>query len=199
MKTTIILARHGQTQWNLEKRVQGQTDIPLSEEGIAQAKALGGKIKHLGITRAYTSRLQRAIHTAKLATSQLQVTILEHGGLNERAFGEHEGKCWEEVDKALENRPEEFFQNTPKNGESYSVFKKRILETFDEIAARNAGETIFIVTHGGVLWVLLRHLKKIPDHEEIAEKVHNTSLFIFRLEGDKIISELLDDTSHLTK
>lgn len=196
MKTTIILARHGETLWNREKRVQGQTNIPLSEEGIEQAKALGKKIKELKITRSYASRLQRAVKTAELALSEIEseATVHQHEGLNERAFGEHEGKPWEEIDKIVNNRPEEFFQNTPKNGEAYLFFKKRVLNAFEEIIIENEGEVIFIVTHGGTMRVLLRHLKKIPDHGEITEHLGNTALFIFHIEGNNIIPELLDNT-----
>ena len=94
----VYFVRHGQTDWNVQSRIQGQSDIPLNQRGIAQAKALAAQLKTLAIDCIITSPLQRTKQTAALLNETLQVPILEEEGLKERDFGEFEGVLKSEMD-----------------------------------------------------------------------------------------------------
>ena len=94
----ILLARHGETPWNAEGRYQGQADIPLSEVGESQARALGQRLKDLRIDRAVASPLSRARRTAEMALGESRAAMLslDHG-LAEIAHGEWEGLLASEI------------------------------------------------------------------------------------------------------
>lgn len=102
MRTTIILARHGESVFNQNKIVQGQKNSELTEKGIDQALLLAKRIKKLQPTKIITSNLKRAIQTAEIVAKDLGLQINKMGNLNERNFGEYEGKMWEDVDKELD-------------------------------------------------------------------------------------------------
>jgi probable phosphoglycerate mutase len=196
MKTTIVLVRHGETDWNKRKKIQGQTDIPLSEEGARQVKALAKRVKTLGITKIYTSKLKRAIQTAEILAEEAKLAIEDKlSGFNERRYGIFEGKGWDFI---LQHYPDKdsFFTAELKGGESQQDFKKRVLKTFQSIVKKHQGEKILIVCHGGVITQLIWHLKN--DSDEPSLHLFNTCLSIFHLEENgKVIEEVVGDVSHL--
>lgn len=196
MKTTVILARHAETAWNNKGLVQGQTDISLSRKGARQAKILAKRLKSLQINKIYASKLKRAINTAKYIEKETKIEIETHEGLNERSFGQYEGRPWSEIEQSLIGKPEDFFLKTPKNGESYQMFEERVLTIFNNILDKHKGKTILVVTHGGVIRVLIKYLNKMGEKPYIGS-LPNTSLSIFHIENDKTTQELLADASHL--
>jgi len=157
--TLITLVRHGQTDWNLARRIQGSTDIPLNETGRADALAaaeLLGEVTHHAI---YASPLVRAHETARIIAGHLG---LDAPGLaddlREREFGEGEGMLVEEYLERFEN-----WHSAPSGAESLDVVRDRALGALDVIARgsrrRSAptAESIIVVTHGGVIRSLLGH------------------------------------------
>ncbi len=194
MRTIVILVRHGETVWNKKGLVQGQTDIPLSKKGIQQAKMLAKRLKNSRISKIYASKLERAIKTAKYIEKEINIEIKTHAGLNERSFGQLEGKPWSEIEQFFIGKPEDFFLKTPKNGESYQTFEKRVIAVFDSILNKHKGETVAIVSHGGVIRVLIKYLSKTEIYEG---SLPNTSVSIFNIENDQVRQELLADASHL--
>ena len=199
MRTTILIVRHGETLWNKERRLQGQKDIPLSETGILQAKALQDTIKRHKITKIYTSKLSRAIKTAEIITNHLDLPMKKLKTLNEISYGQWEGKLREEYKEELKRLNIPYHLYTPKNGEPNNRFKKRVISSFRKIVNKNQGETILIVAHGAVIQAIFRHLKKIPYSQDSPYKIPNTCFSIFHLEDGKIIEELLADDSHLAQ
>lgn len=151
----LYLVRHGQTDWNIEHRLQGTTDIPLNQTGIAQAKELAHNIKERGLTfdAVYASPLQRAQDTAKIITDG-QYNIVSSPLIIERSFGDIEGYTEAESGIAREDL------------DNPSTIAKYHIESVDQIFQRcdqfladlksthPADSTILIVAHGG----LLRHL-----------------------------------------
>lgn len=188
MKTTLIITRHGQTIWNVQKKLQGQTDIPLNETGIAQARELANLLKQHAIDQIYTSILTRAIDTGKIVADTLGLSLTQHSGLNERNYGEYEGKSWEQTDKDLAKEGG-LRHITPKGGESAEAVKNRVVKTIFEIAKKHRGQTILIVTHGGVIHTLVRHIRNVPVHEELYIHFANTSISIFHVHDDNTIKE----------
>lgn len=136
--------RHGQTDWNVERRFQGNMDIPLNETGIAQAHAAKDSLAGLAITHIYSSPLKRARVTADIANEALGLTIKDMRGLMEVNFGVLEGTL----------RPTGGFAdgwkegNTPDNAESYVDFSIRVIAAINSVL-ENEG-TPLIVAHGGV-------------------------------------------------
>src|SRR6266851_890326 len=97
MTSTIYLIRHGETDWNRDRRIQGQSDTPLNDVGRAQARLLGLKLLDVRFELAYSSDLSRAIETAELILEPRPIAIATDVGLRERAFGEWEGGLAEEI------------------------------------------------------------------------------------------------------
>lgn len=197
MRTTIILARHGETEWNRLRLAQGKSDIPLSEFGIAQTKALAKKLQHLGITHIYSSKLKRASQTARIVAQALSLSFEEHEGFNERDLGPFEGSSWDENNKRFPGGGEEFIVSKIEGGEPHNMFFKRVTDALENVLVKHAGEMVLIVCHGGVLFTLVKHLKKIPHKQYVGFKFPNTSLSIFHVEGKAITEEVIADASHL--
>ena len=108
----IFMARHGETDWNVERRIQGSTDIPLNENGIRQAHSLAGYLERqvVGkggtITHIFTSPLERAKETAEIVGARLRVPVEAVSGLEEMNFGICEGKsCWRQRPCTRKNFP----------------------------------------------------------------------------------------------
>lgn len=181
MKETVIhLIRHGETEWNKERRVQGNTDIPLSREGREQSRQLAAEIRGMQIDRVYTSCLMRAIETAAIAFDGLGVPIHRHEGLNERRYGEYEGRIVEEIE--AEFGEGSLRHRTPENGESLAEFVGRVKNTLGEIVDNHVGENVAIVSHGGVignLTILLSEQLGVKD--EAGWNIANCSVATFQI------------------
>lgn len=196
--TSVILIRHGETEWNKEKRVQGQIDIPLSEEGKKQAKALSEKLKTLSVDHIYSSTLKRARETAKIISKNVSIDVITDPRLNERNYGVYEGALWTDVDKKYTEKGINFHSTTPPQGENPERFIKRVLESFTDIVTKHTRQTIGIICHSGVLHVLIRHLKNIPHDTHATFRFPNTSISIYHIDDENIVTEhLLADISHL--
>lgn len=176
-------ARHGETDWNELKRIQGQTDVPLSAEGIKQAEELARQVRGLGISAICSSSLLRAIQTSKIVGAHLKIPIISHDGFKERSYGEFEGKLFDEVNAELKKSNTTLKLSSPKDGESYSNFRERVLGTFTEIVQRHKNGKILLVCHGGVLEVLSKHLAKTEDkdgdNDDIGYAFANASIRAF--------------------
>ncbi|MEN0086792.1 MAG: histidine phosphatase family protein [Leifsonia sp.] len=177
--TFISLVRHGQTDWNLAKRIQGSSDIPLNETGRAQAEATGRALAAGRFDAIYASPLSRALDTARI--------IAEHVGLGEpdtisavaeRHYGEAEGLTGEQI---LARWPE----GAPVPGrESREQVVARALPALRELGEQHPGENVIVVSHGGVISSLVRH---VTDHAlpGPGELIPNGSVHRFRyLDGE---------------
>ena len=154
--TKLVLLRHGQTDWNLNHRYQGLTDIPLNEVGEQQAKEANAFLKSFRFDAVYCSDLDRAVTTAKLALKDVfpLESIQFDRRLRERSFGTYEGGPYDKEDLPSEYRismeadPENF--KFPE-GESLNEMEKRIRPFYDEILEKHPDETVLIVAHGSLL------------------------------------------------
>lgn len=158
--TRIIAIRHGETAWNVDTRIQGQLDIPLSECGHQQAARLGRALRGEPVTAVYASDLSRAWETAQYIARACAVPVTKETALRERSFGEFEGKTFVEIEHQLpeqslrwRRRDPEF---SPSGGESLLALRSRVVEAAQRLAARHPGELIAMVGHGGVMDVLYR-------------------------------------------
>jgi len=133
----IYIVRHGQTNWNLEKRNQGRKDIELNEKGILQAKETAEKLKGKTFDIVYSSPLKRAMQTAKIITNQ---EIIEDSRIIERSNGELEGKLKSEYQSLVD------FTDPNETRD----FRKKIENFFKEIVNKYPKKDILVVTHAGV-------------------------------------------------
>ena len=159
--TLLCLVRHGETAWNAEGRVQGQTDVPLNVVGTAQAGAVGAALADERFAAIYSSDLTRVRQTAEPAAQRLGLAIRYDAAPRERHYGMFETLTYLEV---RERFPADYarFRNKEldydfRGGESLRAFNERALECVRSLAARHAGEAILVFTHGGVLEMVYRH------------------------------------------
>lgn len=159
--TRLCLVRHGETAWNAEGRVQGQTDVPLNAVGSAQAIALGAALAGEQFAAIYSSDLTRVRQTAEPAAQRLGLAVRCDAALRERHYGMFETHTYAEV---RERFPEDYARFRKKEldydfrgGESLRLFNERALGCVRSLAARHPGESILVFTHGGVLEMVYRH------------------------------------------
>ena len=169
----IFMARHGETDWNVERRIQGSTDIPLNENGIRQAHSLAGYLERQvvgkggAITHIFTSPLERAKETAEIVGARLHVPVEAVPGLEEMNFGICEGKSWLEAKAMYPQELSEWEENKRERrilgGESYQDVLDRFFSAYKIMKRRLSlaeldGEkdnNILIITHGAVIMLLL--------------------------------------------
>jgi broad specificity phosphatase PhoE len=151
VETRILLARHGETDWNAERRWQGHADPPLNELGREQGRALGALLAGRSISAVYGSDLQRARETAEIVAVSLGLPVLIEEQLREVDVGEWSGLTTAEIEErfpgALERR--RAGGNGWERGESFEAMGERIEAALLAIAAAHPGETVLAVTHGG--------------------------------------------------
>ena len=149
---TILLTRHGETDWNAERRVQGHTDTPLNETGVAQAQALAEELAGERIDAVYASDLSRALDTARAVAEPRGLSIETVAGLRERNFGSWEGMLDEEI---LERFPQA--RTGPwGDDETPEQLDERVMEALTAIAAKHPDGQVLVVSHGGPLRAALR-------------------------------------------
>ena len=192
----IHLVRHGETDWNLTKKIQGSTDTELNETGICQAKQLAEKLllNNIHPCAVYTSPLKRAHVTADTIAEAYRprcshpLPVIAHPGLTELDFGNWEGLTWDQV---REQYPEDYNcwrQNRryehPTGGESYQELLDRVLPAMQEIVNSQGGvnsETeLLIVVHSAIIISLRAWMDDTPFHE-MAKRypMGNAESFVF--------------------
>ena len=155
--TTILLARHGETDWNRDRRWQGHADPPLNEEGRRQAEALADELADRPLAAVYTSDLRRARETAEIVAKVHRLEVEIEPALREIHVGSWEGLTAAEVE---ERYPEGWarFQNGERghDGETHEDHSLRVVEAVRRIAHEHPDEEILIVSHGGSLRAVQR-------------------------------------------
>lgn len=157
--TQLTLVRHGQTDWNLARRYQGQQDIPLNAEGLKQAHTLATLLSEEVFNAIYSSDLQRALQTAQILLDDRGIPLITDTRLREIGFGEWEGELFQEI---FAKYPERFTlsRNDPAiimapGGESVAQVAERTSAIADEIARLYPSGRVLIVTHGMALATLV--------------------------------------------
>jgi broad specificity phosphatase PhoE len=150
--TTILLVRHGETDWNLHRRLQGHSDRPLNERGREQARALADELAGDPLDAIYSSDLVRAHETARIVAEArgLEVTALPE--LRERNFGTWEGLS----DDEIRERFPEATDGVLGDGETREAMARRVFDSLQRIADTHPGGNVLVVSHGGPLRAVLR-------------------------------------------
>ena len=158
-KTTIYLVRHGQADWNVERRLIGHTDRPLTDLGRKQAKELAETLSPIRFDSIYSSDLSRARETAEIIATLRNLPVTTDPRFREKSFGPIEGishKEMEEIYKEWGNYTEEQKWNISQAGEETNIAAAtRALSVLQEVGRKEEGKTILIATHGGFIRFLL--------------------------------------------
>ncbi len=160
--TELLLVRHGETDWNIQGRFQGQSDPPLNERGLAQARALALALAGEEVAAVYTSDLQRARQTAEILAQSLEAPLRVDPRLREIHQGAWEGMVMEDIRRGY---PEEFerraadpLASVPPGGESVRRVQERALQAVRDVLDRHPDEKVVLVSHGLVLALIRIHL-----------------------------------------
>ena len=191
----IFTIRHGQTHWNSQRRIQGQTDIELDRTGIEQAIKLGNRLANEKVDVIYTSDLLRAYKTAEEINKHHGVEVVKTTALRETNFGTYEGRVLYEISKDLDH-----FRKTGKpfpGGEGEEEVLARVRAVLDEIVAGN-NKTVFIVGHYGTVRAVMFCLLNVPPAEQDMFHIGNTAIHCYELRDDGSFHMTLEnDMSHL--
>lgn len=196
----LILLRHGETEWNVERRYQGQLDSALTAVGRAQSRALATRLGRHAVAALYSSDLGRAQETARVCAEATGLRVILDSRLRERHLGMFQGLLKSEI---REKFPEEYrrFKSDPDylvpGGESARQSSARMIACLEEIATRHAGQQIAIVAHGGTSSSLLRHTLGIPLGAPRRFERSNATWNLFIFSDGKWFLETWGDMSHL--
>ena len=167
--TRIVIVRHGETDWNRDRRVQGHADTPLNEAGRAQARALAAELDDVDVI--YASDLARARETAEILARGREVRLDPR--LRERGFGTWEGLTSEEIEVRF---PEAHARWAAGEGfgdetaEPYDIVRERVASFLEDVVRDHPDETVLVVAHGGsarVAYALASGLDYVRDHASI--------------------------------
>lgn len=157
---TLLLARHGETDWNAERRWQGHSDVPLNERGREQARQLAEELAGETVAAIYSSDLLRAHETARIVADRKGMDVIVDRALRETNLGVWEGLTSTEIEQRF---PEDWRTwreggvPSGRGGETPQQARERIVEVAHRIAAAHPGEQVLVVAHGGVLRHLAAH------------------------------------------
>jgi len=167
-ETTILLVRHGETDWNAARRIQGQTNSPLNDRGRAQANALADELAREPITAVYSSDLDRARETAEILAGRLDLPVVVDPGLRERNFGSWEGKTVDELEARWPGAWARWRDGNEGEGdvEDHLALAARVRDAVHRLAAAHPGERILVVAHGGAMRVILMDAEGLQYPEE---------------------------------
>lgn len=203
MTGTLILVRHGQSEWNLKNLFTGWRDPGLTEKGIGEARATGQTLKAAGIVPDlyYTSSLRRAQHTLDLMLEEmgvLNVTIVRNTALNERDYGDLSGlnkddarQKWGEEQVHIWRRS---FDIPPPGGESLKDTAERTLPYYEaEILPHlKAGKTVLVAAHGNSLRALVMAIEGLTPEQILAREIATGEPTIYRIGADGKLVERVE-------
>ena len=199
--TRFIVVRHGQTRWNVEMRVQGQEDSPLTEEGLQQAEAVAQRLSKERFDVLVCSDLGRALQTAAPIARLCGLAIVKDSRLRERNFGEGEGLLYDESDRRWPDAFSRTRETDPDavipGGETRRQFHDRVHHAFEALVREYAGKRVAVVTHGGVLAALYRMVHSIPVGRPHKIAISNAAYNAIAFSADAWSVETWDDVSHL--
>ena len=198
MEHTLVLCRHGQSEWNLKNLFTGWKDPSLTEKGVAEAKAAGERLKARNLTFdvCYTSVLQRAQITAELILAELGQTGLETHkdlALNERDYGELNGlnkddarAKWGEEQVHVWRRS---YDTPPPGGESLKDTAARVLPYYIHVILPDllSGKTVLVAAHGNSLRALIMALEGLSPEEIIARELETGVPIVYTLNADSSV------------
>jgi probable phosphoglycerate mutase len=194
--------RHGETDWNVEKRLQGQLDVPLNAVGRAQARAVARSLAAECFSAVYSSDLSRAMDTASEIAQALGLTVQPTPSLRERHFGVYQGLTQDEAQRSDPEGYARYRGRDPDHvvpgGESLKQLALRITASLTALALSHSGETILLVSHGGVLDIAHRLAAAQPLETQRDFTISNAALNWISFDGCTWSLLAWDEKPHLS-
>jgi len=196
----LILVRHGETDWNKERRYQGQLDVPLNARGRWQAEHAAGALAGLPVDYLISSDLQRALATAEAIGSVCGRGVTADPRLREMSYGKWEGLTVDEIKEHYDGEYRHWRTDPatypPEGGEGLAAAVRRVEHVLQDVAQVEA-ETVVLVSHGGTLRILLRYLLGLPPDAYWQFKIENASISTVQISavGNRLVR--MNDTGHL--
>lgn len=191
METIMYLVRHGETDWNQVRRIQGHSDIALNELGMRQAQKVAGRFQKETIHAVYSSDLSRARETASQIARHGDFDISPRMTLRERCYGQWEGLTYEEIRARFENQDE-----AACGIETFEDMQRRAVSALTELAVNHPNEAIVVVSHGGLINSFLHYVTGGLQGTGIT-RIDNTGITIFRYADNRWEVLHVNDTDHL--
>ncbi|MBK9603758.1 MAG: alpha-ribazole phosphatase [Anaerolineales bacterium] len=196
----LFLTRHGQTDWNIAGRYQGQSDTPLNETGLRQAEQIAKRLSSETIHAIYSSDLSRAANTAQSIADFHSLEIKKDSRWRELSFGDWEGMTYQEMSAHSPELFEAWMKDpltisTP-NGETLAQLAERVKAAFDEIKEEHADQTVLVVAHSGSLQSLLAVTLGVDLNRYWQFRISQASLSEMNVYEDSVVLNLLNDVSH---
>jgi broad specificity phosphatase PhoE len=182
----IYLARHGETEWNRLRRMQGWSDVPLNERGVAQAELLARRLAGVPLAAVYCSTLTRSRQTAAVFAGRAPVTALVE--LREQGLGRFEGLVLDGSQPDLETDLRRRFDDpddTLDGGESYRQHEARVAAAVARIRAAEPRGAVLIVGHGGTNRLILKAIFSLTDQDTARINQANDELYVIELGREK--------------
>lgn len=200
--TKVIFIRHGQTEWNVTGRYQGQSDVKLTEEGRKQAEKLADNFPVAKVDAVYASDLCRAMVTAETIANKFGLKVQAEPAFRELSFGDWEGLTYQQIVDKWEEAMANFLQHPDileiPGGESFPAVQQRAMKRLNELIEKHDGQTIVVVAHGAVLRTMLTAALHMPLQYLWSIRQFNTAVNIVRYDADANPTvELLNSTAHL--
>jgi broad specificity phosphatase PhoE len=198
---TLYITRHGQTEWNIQSRMQGWADSPLTVTGVEAAKQLGKRLQDVPLDAVYSSTSGRTIHTAQLIIGERTTPLIQKENLREINVGEWQGMLSTDIEKDFADQIKTYYEQPsqfePTSGESFHLLKERILVAVEDIAAAHPNGHVLIVTHGVVKKCLINHFSGAQlDSLWDPPFIHGTSLTMLEIDTDRRELTMIGDMSH---
>lgn len=185
MGTIMLLARHGETDWNKKGRLQGNLDTPLTYEGVKQAMELGKKLEEFKISNLYTSTLRRAIQTAEVVSFRIKKELILANELSEINYGIFNGTTKSERSKDEDwiMRKKDRWNHRVKGGESYNDVEKRVIAKLQDIIETEKNKTFVVITHEVPMRIILKDIKGLSTKETFDLSFANGELLKIDIEN----------------
>lgn len=189
----LFLMRHGQSTYNLENRFTGWIDVPLSSQGIEEARESAIKLKEYKIDIAYTSKLIRAIDTLQIILDTRKdehIPVVENAALNERNYGDLQGLNKAETAKQYGDEQVLIWRRSynvaPPGGESLKDTANRAIPYFRKVicADLNRGLNVLVVAHGNSLRAIVKELESISDDDIMKLNIDTGKVYFYKLDTD---------------
>lgn len=203
----FYLVRHGQTLWNVERKYQGQSDVPLTKIGKLQAEQVADKLKDKDIKAIYASDLSRTVHTAREIAKHHNLEVINDKDIRELSLGVWEGLTFNEVNerwsKEFREWQEKPFEIKPPEGETLTDLYNRTGRFMMRAAKAHPKEKIIVVTHAGPIRAILAQILNLKRDFFWKFKISNTSVTELVYRGEEELSESdafigqVNDTCHL--
>lgn len=184
MITHLLLIRHGQTEWNRDRRIQGNGDSPLTDRGQAQAEAAANALTRFDVTALYASDAGRALQTAAPIANATDLPVQTDVRLRERHYGIFEGKTHADLELEYPDIHYEYLKRRPDfvvpGGESLAQLQARTVAACTDIALSQPGQDVVVVAHGGTIRAFARYALAVPLDIVWRAPIENGGLTIVR-------------------